>query len=132
MHSNLFAEISIIIALAAVISLIMKALRQPLIIGHIITGIIAGPAVLNIIHGNAAFTGLSAVGIALLLFIIGLDISVKMISRLSKTILWTTVVQVGTISVLGAGLSYTLGFGRMESLVMGVALALSSTIIIVK
>lgn len=132
MHSTLFAEISIIIAIAATISLIMRLLRQPLIIGHIITGIIAGPAVLNLIHDTAAFNGLSTMGIALLLFIIGLDVSVKVFSRLSKTIVWTTIVQVGVISMIGAAISYTLGFGRMESLVMGVALALSSTIIIVK
>lgn len=133
MHSNLFAEISIIIALAAVISLIMKVLRQPLIIGHIITGVIAGPALLNIIHTDSAFSGLSAVGIALLLFIIGLDLSVKVFSRLSKPIIWTTVMQVTAITVFGAALSrYVLDFGRMESLVIGLALSLSSTIIIVK
>lgn len=132
MHSNLFAEISIIIALAAVISLIMRALRQPLIIGYIITGTLAGPAVLKIIHVDAAFTGLSSMGIALLLFIIGLDLSLKVFSRLSRTIVWTTVVQVGVISILGAAASYVLGFGRVESVIMGIGLALSSTIIIVK
>ncbi len=133
MHSNLFAEISIVIALAAVISLIMRALRQPLIIGHIITGIIAGPALLNIIHAESAFSGISAMGIALLLFIIGLDLSVKVFTRLSKPIIWTTVIQVGAITLLGAGASrYLFDFGRMESLIVGLALALSSTIIIVK
>lgn len=132
MHSSLFAEISIIIALAAAISLIMRALRQPLIIGHIITGVIAGPTVLNIIQDTAAFNGLSTMGIALLLFIIGLDVSVKVFVRLSKTILLTTVLQIGTISLIGAAISYSIGFGQMESIIMGIALALSSTIIIVK
>lgn len=133
MHSSLFAEISIVIALAAVISLIMRALRQPLIIGHIITGVIAGPALLNIIHADSAFNGLSAMGIALLLFIIGLDLSVRVFTRLSKPIIWTTLVQVLVISLAGAATTrYVLEFGRMESLVVGLALALSSTIIIVK
>lgn len=132
MHSNLFIEISLIIALAGAISLIMKALRQPLIIGHIITGIIAGPAVLKIIHVDTAFDSLSAMGVALLLFIIGLDLSVRVFSKLGKTIIWTTLVQVISITGLGAVASYTLGFGRIESLIMGLALALSSTIIIVK
>ncbi len=132
MHSSLFLDISLIIALAAGVALIMKALRQPLIIGHIITGIIAGPALLNIIHVDTAFTGLSAMGVALLLFIIGLDLSVRVFARLGKTIVWTTVLQVGVITVLGTAASYALGFGRVESAVMGLGLALSSTIIIVK
>lgn len=132
MHSTLFAEISIIIAITAVVSLIMRLIRQPLIIGYIITGIIAGPALLNIIHAEAAFTGLSSIGIALLLFIIGLDLSVKVFSRLGKTIFLTTFLQIGTITVLGGAVCYMLGFGRFESAIMGLGLALSSTIIIVK
>lgn len=132
MHSSLFVEISIIIALAAAITFVMRALRQPLIIGYILTGIIAGPALLNILHADSAFAGLSSMGIALLLFIIGLDLSIKVFSKLGKTVLTTTVVQVGLITVLAGTVSYLLGFGRLESIIMGLGLALSSTIIIVK
>lgn len=132
MHSNVFTEISIVISLGAVIALIMKALRQPLIIGHIITGVIAGPALLNIIHADTAFNGLSSMGVALLLFIIGLDLSTKVFSRLGKTVLITTAVQVITVTGLGFMVAKLLGFGRLESAILGLALAMSSTIIIVK
>mgnify|MGYP000172679416 CR=1 FL=1 len=85
MHSSVFNEISLIIALGAGIALIMRALRQPLIIGHILTGIIAGPTMLKLIHADASFSGLSDMGVSLLLFIIGLDLSLKAFSRVGKT-----------------------------------------------
>lgn len=132
MHSSLFVEISTIIVLAALVSFIMRALRQPLIIGYIITGILAGPTFLNILHADGAFAGLSSMGISLLLFIIGLDLSVKVLARLGKTVVWTTFVQIGVITLLGAFVSYSMGFGRFESILVGLGLALSSTIIIVK
>ena len=132
MHSNVFTEISIVIALGAFIALIMKALRQPLIIGHIITGVIAGPALLNIIHADTAFAGLSSMGVALLLFIIGLDLSIRVFSRLGKTVLITATVQIIGVASVGYLVSSSLGFGQLESWIIGLALAMSSTIIIVK
>jgi Kef-type K+ transport system membrane component KefB len=132
MHSSFFTEISIIIALGASISLIMRLLRQPLIIGHIITGIVAGPAFLKIIESQETFAGLSEMGVALLLFIIGLDLSVKTFARVGKAIFITTAVQVGIISAIGYASAGALGFGRLESAIIGLGLALSSTIIIVK
>jgi Kef-type K+ transport system membrane component KefB/Trk K+ transport system NAD-binding subunit len=127
-----FTEISTIIALAALIALIMRALRQPLIIGHIITGIIAGPSLLKILHADAAFSGLSDIGVALLLFIIGLDLSVRVFSRVGKAVLVTTVVQVATVTGIGYVAAQLIGFGQMESAILGLGLAMSSTIIIVK
>ncbi len=132
MHGNVFSEISIIIALAAVVSLIMRALRQPLIIGHIFTGIIAGPSFLGIIHADASFTGLSEMGVALLLFIIGLDLSIKTLSRVGKAVFFTTAIQIGTVTAVGYAVCLLLGFTKTESAILGLGLAMSSTIIIVK
>lgn len=132
MHFNVFTEISIVISLGAVIALIMRLLRQPLIIGHIITGVIAGPAFLNIIHAESSFAGLSSMGVALLLFIIGLDLSIRIFSRLGKAVLVTATIQILAVATVGYLISQTLGFGRLESAILGLALAMSSTIIIVK
>lgn len=132
MHSSFFTEISIIIALGASISLIMRLLKQPLIIGHIITGIIAGPSFLKLIQSDSTFAGLSEMGVALLLFIIGLDLSVKAFSRVGKAVFLTTTIQVGVITAVGYASANALGFGRLESAIIGLGLAMSSTIIIVK
>lgn len=129
---HLFSELSIVLAIGATVAIIMRALRQPLIIGHIITGIIAGPTLFGIIKDDAAFGALGSVGVAILLFIIGLDLNLRIIARLGKVVFVTTVAQVGAVTWIGFIASRFLGFGRLESVVIGVALALSSTIIIVK
>lgn len=132
MHPAVFNEIAATIALGAFIALIMRSLKQPLIIGHIITGIIAGPSLLNIIHAGSSFSGLSDMGVALLLFIIGLDLSLRAFSRVGKAVFITTAVQVTTVTVFGFGVARLLNFGQLESVIIGLGLAMSSTIIIVK
>ncbi len=127
----LFTQLSFVIALGAVISLIMRMLRQPLIIGHILTGILVGPSFLNSITDNSGFTILSTLGVALLLFIVGLELSIQIIARLSKTVFVTTVVQMGIVMIAGSVVAQLLHFGRLESLIIGLCLAMSSTIIIV-
>lgn len=133
MHAaSLFTELSIVVALGAVIAAIMRYFKQPLIIGHILTGILAGPVVLNVIHDETAFSVFSNIGVALLLFIIGLELSVKVLSRLGPVVFTTAAVQVGSITLAGTIAARLLNFGTLESFIIGLSLALSSTIIIVK
>jgi Kef-type K+ transport system membrane component KefB/Trk K+ transport system NAD-binding subunit len=132
MLGDVYIELSLVITLGAAIAFILHKLRQPLLIGYILTGIIAGPAVLDIIHNNIAFAGMSQIGIALLLFIIGLDVSPRVFFRLRKTIFITTLVQISLTGMLGFAIAKALSFGDMESAIIGLCLALSSTIIIVK
>lgn len=127
----LYIQLSLVIALGAGVALFMRLIKQPLIIGHIITGILAGPAVFNLIDDSHGFTFLSTFGVALLLFIVGLELSLKIISRLSKVVFITTFVQMSAIALAGAATARLLDFGRLESAIIGLCLAMSSTIIIV-
>ena len=129
--AQLFTQLSLVIALGAGIALIMRLLRQPLIVGHIVTGILAGPGVLNIVQSGGGFNVLSNIGVALLLFVVGLELSVKVISRLSRVVFITTIIQISTVTVAGAAIATLLNFGRVESLVIGLSLAMSSTIVII-
>lgn len=132
MHvDSVFAQLSLVIALGSGIALIMKLLRQPLIVGHILTGIIAGPMVLDVMKSAEGFTVLSSIGVSLLLFIVGLELSIRILTRLSKVVFITTVVQVGIMTLLGAGVARLFNFGRLESLIIGLCLAMSSTVIII-
>jgi Kef-type K+ transport system membrane component KefB len=132
MHGlDLFTQISLVVVLGAVVAGIMRLLKQPLIIGHIITGILAGPTLFNFIHDEKGFEFLSTFGVALLLFIVGLELSVKIVSRLSKVVFATTIAQIGMVTVAGAIAARLLHFGRLESVIIGLCLAMSSTIIIV-
>jgi len=132
MHSDIFTQLSLVIVVAAVISLIMRLLRQPLIMGYIITGILVGPSFLNLIHGHDAFETFSEIGIALLLFIIGLELSVAAIRRLGKPVFLTALSLFLTIGTIGYLVGISLGFTLTEAIITGLALFFSSTIIIAK
>ena len=132
MQETIFAELSLIIAIAAGIALIMRLIRQPLIIGHIITGIIVGPSVLHLVKSADTINAFSSIGIALLLFIIGLGLNPKVVRVVGKVAGFTGVLQVGITSVLGYAAAVVLGYGKTEALFFGIALAFSSTIIILK
>ncbi|MCF7831875.1 MAG: cation:proton antiporter [Candidatus Pacebacteria bacterium] len=128
---TLFIELGIIIGVAFVVSLLMTFLRQPLLIGYIITGLLVGPIIAGSISPDT-FTLFSEIGIAILLFTVGLHLSPKTIKEFGKVSLITGIGQVTITSLAGYGLSLLLGFSHIESLYMSVALAFSSTIIILK
>lgn len=132
MELSIFTQISLVIAIAGVVSLIMRFLRQPLVLGYILTGILVGPSVLNIVHARDAFETFSQIGIALLLFIIGLGLNAGVIRGLGKV----SVVTAGIIFLLvgstGHLASVLLGFNNITGLYLGIALFFSSTIIILK
>lgn len=131
MH-GVFSELSLVIAITAGISLIMKLLRQPLILGYILAGLIVGPSVLGLIHSVETFNAFSEIGIALLLFIIGLGMNVSELKQLGKVVIITAMTSLITMTTLGYAVSSLLGFSKTEALVIGLALFFSSTIIIVK
>ncbi|HAC56633.1 TPA: hypothetical protein DCF80_03960 [Candidatus Saccharibacteria bacterium] len=131
-HSSIFTQLSIIIVIGGAIAVLMRLLRQPLIIGYILTGIIVGPSVLGLIHDKAVFEAYSEIGITLLLFIIGLGLNIGVIRSLGKVSLTTAGVILILVGGIGAVVSLLLGFSSTEALVIGLALFFSSTIIILK
>lgn len=131
-ESSIFTQLSIIIVLGGVISIIMSLLRQPLIIGYILTGIVVGPSVLGLIHDKSVFEAYSQIGITLLLFIIGLGLNVTVIKSLGKVSLTTATAILLLVGGSGVLASYLLGFTSTEAIIVGLALFFSSTIIILK
>jgi Kef-type K+ transport system membrane component KefB len=129
---EVFIEISLLLGLATVVSLVMRMLRQPLIIGHIFTGLIVGPTVLNVVHSRETLEVFSTFGIALLLFIVGLGLNPRVIKEVGKVSLMTGLGQVIFTTCLGLGAGYLLGFDFVTSLYIAIALTFSSTIIILK
>lgn len=131
-HSSIFTQLSIIIVIGGVISVLMRLLRQPLIIGYILTGILVGPSVLGLIHDKAVFEAYSEIGITLLLFIIGLGLNIGVIKSLGKVSLTTATAILVLVGGMGVGASHLLGFTPTEAIIIGLALFFSSTIIILK
>ena len=129
---EIFIELSIIIGITVLIAGIMRLLKQPLIIGYILAGIIVSPYFLDIVQSTETIKVFSQIGIALLLFIVGLSLSPKVIKEVGKVSLITGIGQIIFTSLIGFFISRLLGFSVIVSLYIAIALTFSSTIIIMK
>ncbi|MDA0887068.1 MAG: cation:proton antiporter [Cyanobacteria bacterium] len=130
--STVFHELAAILVIAGVIGVLALKLRQPLIISYIITGIVAGPAVLGWASGGSEIKLLSSIGIAVLLFVVGLKLDVGLIRSVGPVALATGLGQIVFTSLFGFLLSLGLGFAPVKAIYIAVCLTFSSTIIIVK
>ncbi|APG24683.1 MULTISPECIES: cation:proton antiporter domain-containing protein [Syntrophotalea] len=131
-HANAFVEIAAILGLATLTGMIGQKLRQPLIIMFLATGILAGPSFLGIIHSYEQIELLAHIGIALLLFIVGLKLDLTLIRTTGPVALATGLGQILFTSLIGFLIALALGMAWLNAAYVAVALTFSSTIIIVK
>ncbi len=129
---NTFFELSIILVIATIIAGLMRVLKQPLIIGYIITGLIIGPQFLNVFKSTETLLIFSEMGIAILLFIVGLHLKPTELKDYGKSTLIVGLGQILITTGLGFLLSTLLGFSLVTSLYIGMSLTFSSTIIVLK
>jgi Kef-type K+ transport system membrane component KefB/Trk K+ transport system NAD-binding subunit len=132
MNPEIFVELSKILAITVIITGIVRLLKQPAIIGYILTGIVAGPVFLNIIDSTDTLAAFSQIGVALLLFFVGLNLNPNVIKDVGKIALITGLGQVVFTTSIGFIILKIIGFGTTTSLYISIALAFSSTIIIMK
>jgi len=132
MLEGLFFEIGIILVIAAAFSMAVFRFRQPLIIAYILTGIIAGPSVFALAQNPEIFEVMSEIGVAFLLFTVGLGLNWRSVKDVGGISLATGIGQVLFTSIAGFIIASALGFELLTSIYLAIAFALSSTIIIVK
>lgn len=132
MAIGVFVELSVIIIIAVAVGWVMRLLKQPLVIGYILTGIIVSPNFLNIVKSTEAIATFAHIGIALLLFVVGLNLNPRIIKDVGKVSLITGVGQVIFTFVIGFFIGRLLGFSTIVSMYIAIALTFSSTIIIMK
>ncbi len=127
-------SISVIIALATILALITRAIKQPPIIAYIITGIIVGPLVLGLMTPDSSQTLnlFAQIGVAFLLFIVGLNLDLRVLKDVGKVSLFAGLSEVIITGTIGGLIAYGLGMGSVNSLYLAVALAFSSTVVVVK
>jgi len=127
-----FAEVALLLVMAAGIGLVGMLARQPLIVSFIAVGLIAGPSALDVVRSDAQIDLLSELGVAVLLFLVGIKLDVKLIRSLGVVSVMTGLGQVIFTALFGYLIGLGLGLGHVTSLYVAVALTFSSTIIIVK
>jgi Kef-type K+ transport system membrane component KefB/uncharacterized UPF0146 family protein len=129
---NIFSEIAALLLAAAAVGALSVWLRQPLILGYIFVGILMGPSMLGWVTSRDQVDLLARLGIAILLFVVGLKLDLHLIRTLGPVALATGLGQVIFTSVIGYFLALVLGLNPVAAIYVAVALTFSSTIIIVK
>src|SRR3990167_2563590 len=132
MQDNLFYEISSVMVVAGIVALIMRIIRQPLIIGHIITGVLVGSTILHLTKSQDIMQAFASIGITLLLFIIGLGLNLKVIKDIGNVASIVGFVQISLTFLFGYTVGILINFNKTESVALGIAISFSSTIIILK
>ena len=132
MIDNVFLQIGLILGLAAAGGLLAQLLRQPLIVAFIAIGIALGPSALGMVEPNTAIELFARLGIALLLFVVGLKLDLHIIRTVGPVALASGLGQVLFTSIVGYLIGLLLGLPHIAALYVAVALTFSSTIIIVK
>jgi Kef-type K+ transport system membrane component KefB len=137
MHDqDLLTAISVSIIAAALLALLARSAKQPLILGYILGGALLGPNVgLGIVTDEASIELISEIGLILLLFIIGLELSIPRLLQTGRTIIGSGLLQFPICAALfwfaAAPIAAATG-GPFDRLYLGVTLSLSSTLIVVK
>jgi Kef-type K+ transport system membrane component KefB len=132
MEHTLFTEISLVVVVAFLVASLLRLLKQPLIIAYIISGLLLGPYVLDIIQSQEVLNAVSHIGVALLLFIVGLKLNPKEIRDVGRPAATIGIGQVILTTIFGFVLAQAFGYVPSTAIYIALAMTLSSTIVILK
>ena len=132
MLESAFSQIALILLVAAVVGFLANLLRQPLIVAYIFVGILLGPAFLGLVSASEEIELLAKFGIAIRFFLVGLKLDISLIRSTGLVALTTGVAQVLVTMGIGFLIVLAWGFAWIPALYVALALAFSSTIIIIK
>ena len=113
--------------------MIAKALKQPLIIGYIIAGVIVGPNTPGItVVSEGMIADLAEIGVALLLFSLGIEFSLRELKPIGRIAGFGAIIQVAITLAFGFALGHGLGWNNLSSFCLGISIVSSSTAVILK
>jgi Kef-type K+ transport system membrane component KefB len=124
-------DLSWIVIAAAVTLFATRAIRVPAMVGWMAAGLVLGPLT-NVVRVSGTVERISEVGIALLLFLVGLELSVARIRDIGRVALFVGGAQILVTAAGGYGLATLLGFAPVPSLFIALAVTFSSTVVVVK
>lgn len=131
---DLLKDLAIILGLAGLVSLIFRRLGQPVVVGYILSGILAGPHVpwLPTVTDIPNIQVLAELGVVFLLFSLGLEFSFTKLLRIGLSSATIALVEVSAMGVLGYAFGRWAGWSALDSIFLGGILSISSTTIIIK
>jgi len=126
-------SLTVMLAVAAVTTVVFQRLRQPVVLGYIIAGLIVGPHVpIPLVADPGVVQTLSELGVILLMFSLGLEFSLRKLMAVGPTAGLTALLQSSLMVWLGFMIGRLFGWTMLESLFAGAVIAISSTTIIAK
>ncbi|OGE30649.1 hypothetical protein A2631_03785 [Candidatus Daviesbacteria bacterium RIFCSPHIGHO2_01_FULL_44_29] len=130
--SNIFVQLALILGISSIFGFMALRTKLPIIIAYLLAGVLI--AILPGLNGSnlAVFKFLPDLGIALVLFLIGMELNLWEIKSLGKPIIFTSLCQILITSLAGFTIAYLFNFNTMESFYLGVGLAFSSTVVVIK
>lgn len=135
MHAITFLQdLAVVMIVAALVTVVFHRLRQPVVLGYIIAGVIIGPHTppFPLIHDEDTIKTLSELGVILLMFSLGLEFSLKKLQRVGGTAFIAAFLEILVMAWVGYEIGRLFGWNTMDSLFLGAMLSISSTTIIVK
>lgn len=130
----LIADLGLILAAGGITTLIFKRIKQPLVLGYILAGLLVGPhfKFVPTVSDQANITIWAEIGVIFLLFSLGLEFSFKKLVKVGGSSSITALVEIIGMSVIGFIAGYLMGWKTMDSIFLGAVLSVSSTTIIIR
>jgi len=131
--SHVLVELVVVLGTAAVITVVFQALKIPVVLGYVLAGLVIGPNLeVPLVADPKLVHVLSELGVILLMFTIGLELSLAKIRRVGAPAGLTALFEVGLAIVAGTLVATALGFGSLEAFFVGACLGISSTMLVAK
>lgn len=134
MVQEVLFSISIVIAIAAILTVLGRIIKQPPIISYLFAGILISPLFFNLLSSNSSdmIQTLAHIGVAFLLFIVGLSLDLKVLKEIGFVSTFSGIAEIILSGGIGIIIAVGLGFSNISALYIGAALAFSSTVVVVK
>lgn len=130
----LITDLGLILAAAAITTLLFKRIKQPLVLGYILAGLLVGPHInfIPTVTDNASIHIWAEIGVIFLLFSLGLEFSFKKLVKVGGSASITAIVEVVFMLAIGFAAGMAMGWSTMDSIFLGGILSVSSTTIIIR
>ena len=126
-------DLGLVLGVAAVVTVLFEWLKQPIVVGYLIAGMIVGPYLpIPVFASPERIHEMANLGVVLLMFAIGLEFNLRKLIRLAPTAGFITVIQVALMMWLGYLVGELLGWTTLESVFVGATISISSTTIVAK
>ena len=130
--NNVFAQLAFALTLSSLFGYLVHRLKLPLVVAYLLAGVAISLVSLFDPHQSVVFEILPEIGIAFVLFLIGMELDLREIKVLGAPIIFSALGQILISTLAGYAIAGSLGFSPAESLYLGLGLAFSSTVVVIK